>query len=172
MEDALFNDKMEEVIQSLANMSENSNELNGLIEAMGDNISSSTDSTNTSISKAAKAIKNMAMNLDTMNSAIDRIDNNISVLADQATAVHEQLDDISSSIINQAIGIYMRLEDIVDQLIVKNMLTIQSMYPATDEELCKKVYINNLMLGYDACNTVNEMRQRLKEKANEEDPKS
>ena len=155
MEDALFNDKMEEVIQSLANMSENSNELNGLIEAMGDNISSSTDSTHTSIAKAAKAIKNMAMKLDTMNSAIDSIDNNISDLVDQAIAIHVQLDAI------------------VDQMIIKNMLTIQSMYPAEDKELCKKVYINSLMLGCDALNTIHEMRmQYLKEKASEEDPKS
>ena len=154
MEDALFNDKMEEVIQSLANMSENSNELNGLIEAMGDNISSSTDSMNTSIAKAAKAIKIMAKKLDTMNSAIDRIDNNISFLADQAIAIRMQLDII------------------VDQMIIKNMLTIKSMYPDADEEFYKKVYLNSLMLGCDAYNTINEMRQHLKEKASEEGPKS
>ena len=155
MEDALFNDKMEEVIQSLANMSENSNELNGLIEAMGDNISSSTDSMNTSITKVAKAIKSMAMKLDTMNDAIDNIDSNISDLVDQASAIHMQLDNIE------------------DQMIIKNMLTIQSMYPDADEELCKKVYINSLVLGYEAHTTIYEMRrQYLAEKASEEDPKS
>ena len=152
MEDALFNDKMEEVIQSLANMSENSNELNGLIEAMGDNISSSIDSTNTSVIKTAKAIKNMAMKLDTMNDAID---------------------DIDSNIVNLALGIYSRLEEIGDQMIIKNILTIQSMYPDADEELCKKVYMNSLILGYDARNTVLETRlQSLDKNTSEEDPKS
>ena len=163
MEDAIINDKMEEVINRLANMSENSNELNSLLEVIGDNILNSVDKDNkrSCLSRAAKTLRLMAMKIDSIDDTLTNIAANSDIDHD-LVELNAQISDVK-----------LQLRSINDQFIVKNMLDIQYLYPMADDETKKKVYINNLFCGYEALQAVDNMiRQSKEEEEAKEDTES